>query len=81
MRDRLREIGGPPGTPVAATAQGVAGALAMLAEGNAIDYQGAANTLDWDADGDLARGHIGIWRFTADGRIEDLEAVPIDRRD
>ncbi len=81
VRDRLREIGGPPGTPVAATAQGVAGALAMLAEGNAIDYQGAANTLDWDADGDLARGHIGIWRFTADGRIEDLEAVPIDRRD
>ena len=28
------------------------------------------------ANGDLRRGHVGIWRFTADGRIEDLEAVP-----
>ena len=32
-------------------------------------------SLDWDEHGDLVRGHIGIWRFTADERIEDLDAV------
>ncbi len=80
VRDRLREIGGPPGTVVAATAEGVADGLRTLAEGKAIDYQGAANALDWDEAGDLVSGHIGVWRFTVDGRIEDLEAVAIDRR-
>ena len=27
------------------------------------------------AQGDLRRGFIGVWRFTADGRIEDLESI------
>ena len=80
IRDRLREIGSPPGAAVTATAEGVADGLDRLADGSAIDYDGAANTLDWDEDGDLARGHIGVWRFTADGRIEELETVTIDRR-
>ena len=34
--------------------------------------------MDWDDNGDLRRGHIGVWRFTDDGRIEDLYAVPFD---
>jgi len=47
-----------------------------LADGGEIIYQGASGTLAWNASGDLAQGHVGIWRFTADGQIEDLEAVP-----
>jgi len=26
-------------------------------------------------DGDFRRGHIGIWRFTGDERIEEVRAV------
>ena len=75
IRDRLREISGPPGRAVPGTAEGVADALSMLAEGRDIDFDGAANTLDWDKNGDLLRGHIGTWRFTSDERIEELDSV------
>ena len=75
IRDHLRAIGGPPGPTVLATPAGVADALRLLAEGRDIDYEGAASSLDWDDNGDLRRGYIGIWRFTRDERIEDLEAV------
>jgi ABC-type branched-subunit amino acid transport system substrate-binding protein len=80
IRDRLRDIGSPPGVTIAAGPGGVADGLNLLTEGVAIDFEGAANTLDWDQAGDLARGHIGIWRFTNDGRIEVLDAVLIDKR-
>ena len=75
IRDHLRAIGSPPGETVLGTPAGVADGLRLLAEGREIDYDGAASTLDWDDNGDLRRGHIGIWRFTDDGRIEELDAV------
>ena len=58
---------------------GVADGLSLLAEGREIDFDGAASTLDWDENGDLRRGHIGIWRFTSDERIEDLDTVSYER--
>ncbi len=76
IRDRLRAVGSGPGTVVTAGPDGVAAALRILAAGGAVDYEGAAATMDWDANGDLLRGHVGVWRFTADGQIEDLDAVP-----
>ncbi len=76
IRDRLRSIGVEPGQYVVAGPEGVARALETLAESGEVIYQGASGTLAWNADGDLAQGHVGIWRFTADGRIEDVEAVP-----
>ena len=75
IRDHLREIAGPPGRAVAGTPTGVADALALLAEGGEIDFDGAASTLDWDENGDLRRGHIGVWRFTSDEGIEELDVV------
>ncbi|MDE2696915.1 MAG: ABC transporter substrate-binding protein [Chloroflexota bacterium] len=75
IRDHLRWVGAAPGEVVIAGPDGVARALDLLAGGSEVDYQGAAVTLDWDANGDLLHGHIGIWRFTADERIEDLDAV------
>ena len=75
IRDQLRAVGAPPGETVIAGAAGVARALEVLAEGGDVDYEGASVSMDWDANGDLLRGHIGIWRFTKDERIEDLEAV------
>ena len=75
IRDQLRAVGSGPGEVVTAGAEGVAAALRILSEGGAVDYEGAAVTMDWDANGDLKRGHIGIWRFTEDGRIEGIESV------
>ncbi len=75
IRDRLRAVGDGPGEVVIAGPEGVAAALRILAEGGEVDYEGAAVTLDWDENGDLRRGYIGIWRFTEDERIEELDAV------
>ena len=79
IRDHLREIAGPPGVTVLGTPSGVAHGLSLLAEGSDIDFDGAASTLDWDENGDLRRGHIGTWRFTSDGRIEELDTVAYER--
>lgn len=76
IRNHLRAIGSPPGEMVMGTPQGVADGLRMLADGRQIDYEGVANSLDWDENGDLLRGYIGIWRYTRDERIEDLDTIP-----
>ena len=55
--------------------KGVADALRILANDGEIDCEGASGSMDWDANGDLLRGHIGIWRFTEDERIEEVRAV------
>ena len=75
IRDRLRAVGSSPGTVVNAGPSGVADALRILADGGEIDYEGASGSMDWDENGDLRRGHIGIWRFTEDERIEEVRAV------
>ena len=75
IRDRLRAIGSAPGQTVPGTVEGVAEALRLLDEGREINYEGAANTLDWDENGDLSSGYIGIWRFTQDETIEELDTV------
>ena len=77
IRDRLRAVGSPPGETVPGTPDGVAEGLRLLAAGRRIDYQGAANSLDWDENGDLLQGYIGIWWYTQDGRIEELETILI----
>ena len=79
IRDRLRAIGSRPGTAVTAGPQGVAAALRILAQGGEIDYEGAAGSTDWDENGDLRRGHIGIWRFTENERIEEVGTVAFPR--
>ena len=75
IRDRLRAVAGSPGTVVVAGPTGVAEGLRTLADGGEIDYEGASGSVDWDENGDLRRGHIGIWRFTEDERIEEVRAV------
>ena len=78
IRDRLRSVASAPGERVLAGPEGVAEGLRIVRDGGEIDYEGAASTLDWDENGDLARAHVGVWRYTADERIEDVEAVPVD---
>ncbi len=78
IRDRLRSVGSAPGERALAGPEGVAEALRIVRDGGEVDYEGASSTLDWDENGDLVRGHVGVWRFTADERIEEVEAVPFD---
>ena len=75
IRDHLRAVGSPPGQVVLGTPGGVADALQLLTEGRQIDYEGVATTLDWDQNGDLREGYIGVWRFTPDEDIEEVETV------
>ena len=75
IRDHLRVIASSPGQTVYGTPGGVAEGLTLLREGREINYEGAANTLDWDENGDLKSGYIGSWRFTRDEDIEDLDTV------
>ena len=76
IRDHLRAVGVAPGQPVIAGPDGIARALQVLADGGQVAYQGASGLLDWDANGDLRQGYVGIWRFTPNGQIEGVETVP-----
>ena len=75
IRDQLRSVGSAPGETVLGTPDGVAEGLRLLAAGHRINYEGAANSLDWDDNGDLLQGYIGIWRYTRDERIEELDTI------
>ena len=75
IRDQLRAVGGGPGEVVSAGPEGIARALEVLDSGGEIDYDGASGTLDWDENGDLRRGYIGVWRYTSDERIEEVDVV------
>ena len=79
IRDRLRAVGSSLGTVVNAGPRGVAEALRILVEGEEVDYEGASGSMDWDGNGDLRRGHIGIWRFTENERIEEVRAVAFEK--
>ena len=77
IQAQLRAIGSEPGTKIIAGPEGIARALETLREGGAVDYDGAAVTMDWDERGDLRTGHVGIWRFTPDETIEEVEVVHV----
>ena len=79
IRDELRGVGSAPGERVLPGLEGVAQALGTIRDGGDVDYEGAANSIDWDANGDLERGYIGIWRFTREDKIEDVESIPYER--
>ena len=75
IRDHLRVVASGPGEVVVAGPEGVARALAILRDGGAIDYDGPSGTIDWDENGDVTSGTVGVWRFTEAGGIEDVEVV------
>ena len=79
IRDHLRVVASGPGEVVVAGPEGVARALAILREGGEVDYDGPSGSLDWDENGDVTRGAVGVWRFTEAGGIEDVEVVVYER--
>lgn len=77
IRGSLRAAAAPPGDSYAAGAAGIAEALDAIRSGDQIDYAGAATSLDWDANGDVTSGFIGVWQF-ADGTIEEVSVTAFD---
>ena len=80
IRDQLTLIGGPDGEIFIAGADGVAAALEAVRAGTEINYEGAATSVDWDANGDVPSGFIEIWQFSGDG-IETVDSVPFGLAD
>ncbi len=77
IRDGLREIAAPPGTSYSAGPDGIAGALAALANGESINMDGAATSLDWDEHGDITSGYIGVWAYQG-GEIVEISVTAFD---
>ena len=77
IRDGLREIAAPPGANYSAGPDGIAGALAALANGESINMQGAATSLDWDDHGDITSGYIGVWAYQG-GEIVEISVTAFD---
>lgn len=77
IRDQLANVGAPEGEQYIAGPEGVAAALEAVRNGDDIDFEGSATTLNWNEDGDVTTGYIGIWQYT-DGAIVELETVPFD---
>ena len=71
LRDSLHAIAGPPGKRFPASAQGIRDALQAIRNGEEIDLDGEASTLDWDERGELVSHTMGVWQFR-NGAIEDL---------
>ncbi len=65
IRDALRDIGNAPGDPVAPPPEGIKTALEAVRAGKDIDYQGAAGSVEWDANGDVLLGAIDMWHIDA----------------
>jgi ABC-type branched-subunit amino acid transport system substrate-binding protein len=77
IRDQLREVAGPPGQKIGAGAAGVAQALAAVKAGTDIDFEGAANTDNFDKNGDVLTGDVEIFKITG-GKFETVKIVPVD---
>jgi branched-chain amino acid transport system substrate-binding protein len=77
IRDKLREVAGPPGEKIGASAAGIEQALAAIQVGTDIDFEGAASTMNWDDNGDILTGDIEIFKITG-GEFETVKVVSVD---
>ncbi len=78
VRDNLREVANPPGEEVIPGVDGLTRALELLAAGEAINYEGAAGAVDFDAQGDVVTP-IEVWQYVAqEPYIETVRMVELD---
>ena len=77
IRDALPRVAAPGGDDVIPGPEGIAIAMAAVGDGDDVNYQGAATTLDWNAAGDVLTGFIQIWQYS-DGEPVEIDEVPFD---
>ncbi len=75
IRDQLVAVASPGGVAVLPGAEGVRAGLEAVRDGDDVNYEGAATTLDWNADGDVTSGFVGIWAYLG-GAIVEQVVVP-----
>ena len=61
IRDAIRAVANPPGTVVGPGVEDIKTALGLIANGDDINYEGAAGPVDFDEHGDVV-GPIEIWK-------------------
>ena len=77
IRDALPRVAAPGGDDVIPGPEGIAIAMAAVGDGDDVNYEGAATTLDWNAAGDVLTGFIQIWQYS-DGEPVEIDQVPFD---
>ena len=77
IRDALPRVAAPGGDAVIPGPAGIAIAMAAVGDGDDVNYEGAATTLDWNAAGDVLTGFIQIWQYS-DGEPVEIGEVPFD---
>jgi ABC-type branched-subunit amino acid transport system substrate-binding protein len=70
IRDNLRNVANPPGEEIVAGVDGFGRAFELLEQGKAVNYEGAAGSIDFDEHGDTVTP-ILVWK------IEGGEIVPV----
>jgi ABC-type branched-subunit amino acid transport system substrate-binding protein len=63
IRDNLRDVANAPGETVGPGIDGFTQALALIAAGTDINYEGAAGPVDFDVNGDVLKGAIDVWKI------------------
>ena len=75
IRDALPKVASPPGMTILPGADGIAAGLEAVRDGDDVNYEGGATTLDWNAAGDVTSGFVGIWEFQ-NGEIVEVDVLP-----
>ena len=75
IRDQLARIGAPGGDAFSPGPDGIEAALEAVGDGDDINYEGAATSLDWNDVGDVTSGYIEIWQYEG-GEIVAVREVP-----
>jgi hypothetical protein len=73
IRDQLRAVAGPPGEVIMPGE--FAKAAELLKQGRQINYEGAAGSVDFDANGDVVTP-IEVWKFEG-GEIKTVRLVDV----
>jgi len=71
VRDNLRKVANPPGEKISASVEGFNKAFELIRQGEDIDYEGAAGSIDFDEYGDTVTP-ILVWK------IENNTIVPVE---
>jgi ABC-type branched-subunit amino acid transport system substrate-binding protein len=76
IRDAMRTLNDPDGEKVGPGAEGIKKALELIADGEAINYEGASGFSGWDENGDVPSGFIEIWKYEG-GEIVTVRTEPV----
>ena len=75
IRDNLRAVANPPGAPVIPGATSIQNALDLLQQGEDINYEGAAGSVDFDEFGDVVTP-IEVWKYVLESPY--METVSLE---